>query len=88
VIYDAAQGTFELPPEQAMVLAAEDSPVFVAGASESIASCSADQRSRASSMGRVWIVVMSGLASGMAPDQAWTVLSCAGRRSLSRSVLR
>jgi hypothetical protein len=29
VTYDAAQGTYELPPEQAMVLADADSPVFI-----------------------------------------------------------
>jgi SAM-dependent methyltransferase len=42
VVYDPATGTFELPPEQAMVLADEDSPVFLAGAFETIASCYAD----------------------------------------------
>jgi SAM-dependent methyltransferase len=35
-------GTFELPPEQAMVVANEDSPVFLGGAFESIASCYSD----------------------------------------------
>jgi 2-polyprenyl-3-methyl-5-hydroxy-6-metoxy-1,4-benzoquinol methylase len=42
VIYDPAERTFELPPEQAMVLADEDSPVFLAGAFETIASCYVD----------------------------------------------
>ena len=42
VRYDPAEGTFELPPEQAMVVADEDSPVFLGGAFESIASCYAD----------------------------------------------
>jgi SAM-dependent methyltransferase len=42
VVYDPAAGTFELPAEQAMVLANEDSPVFLAGAFEAIASCYAD----------------------------------------------
>jgi len=42
VVYDPAHGTFELPPEQAMVVADETSPVFLAGAFESIASCYAD----------------------------------------------
>ncbi len=42
VAYDPASGTFELPPEQAMVVADEDSPIFLAGAFESIASCYAD----------------------------------------------
>ncbi|HEY3716819.1 MAG TPA: class I SAM-dependent methyltransferase [Jatrophihabitantaceae bacterium] len=42
VVYDPANGTFELPPEQAMVVADETSPVFLAGAFESIASCYAD----------------------------------------------
>ena len=42
VIYDPSDGTFELPPEQAMVVANEDSPVFLGGAFESIASCYVD----------------------------------------------
>jgi SAM-dependent methyltransferase len=42
VVYDATNGTFELPPEQAMVVADETSPVFLAGAFESIASCYVD----------------------------------------------
>ena len=42
VIYDPAEGTFELPAEQAMVVANEDSPVFLAGAFETIASCYTD----------------------------------------------
>jgi SAM-dependent methyltransferase len=42
VVHDPATGTYELPPEQAMVVAVEDSPVFLAGAFESIASCYAD----------------------------------------------
>src|SRR3982751_4905184 len=40
--YDPADSTYELPAEQAMVLADEDSPVFLAGAFETIASCYAD----------------------------------------------
>jgi SAM-dependent methyltransferase len=42
VVYDPAGSTYELPAEQAMVLANEDSPVFLAGAFETIASCYAD----------------------------------------------
>jgi SAM-dependent methyltransferase len=42
VIYDPADGSYELPPEQAMVFADEESPVFLAGAFETIASCYAD----------------------------------------------
>jgi SAM-dependent methyltransferase len=42
VVYDPADRTYELPAEQAMVLADEDSPVFLAGAFETIASCYAD----------------------------------------------
>jgi SAM-dependent methyltransferase len=42
VTYDPVGATFELPPEQAMVLADEDSPVFLSGAFEAIASCYAD----------------------------------------------
>jgi SAM-dependent methyltransferase len=42
VVYDPADHTYWLPPEQAMVLANEDSPVFLAGAFETIASCYAD----------------------------------------------
>ncbi len=40
--YDPSQDRYELPAEQAMVLANEDSPVFLAGAFETIASCYAD----------------------------------------------
>src|SRR6476469_2205868 len=42
VVYDPADHTFELPAEHAMVLADEDSPVFLGGAFETIASCYAD----------------------------------------------
>jgi 2-polyprenyl-3-methyl-5-hydroxy-6-metoxy-1,4-benzoquinol methylase len=42
VVYDPAERTFELPAEHAMVLADEDSPVFLGGAFETIASCYAD----------------------------------------------
>jgi 2-polyprenyl-3-methyl-5-hydroxy-6-metoxy-1,4-benzoquinol methylase len=42
VTYNPADGTFELPAEQAMVVANEDSPVFLGGAFETIASCYAD----------------------------------------------
>ena len=42
VVYDPAGGTYELPAEHAMVLANEASPVFLAGAFETIASCYAD----------------------------------------------
>ncbi|HEY6747277.1 MAG TPA: class I SAM-dependent methyltransferase [Mycobacteriales bacterium] len=42
VVYDPAGRTYELPAEQAMVVANEDSPVFLAGAFETIAACYAD----------------------------------------------
>ena len=42
VVYHPADGSYELPAEQAMVLANEDSPVFLGGAFETIASCYAD----------------------------------------------
>src|SRR3954467_4220862 len=42
VVYHPADGTYELPPEQAMVVANEDSPVFLGGAFEAIASCYTD----------------------------------------------
>jgi SAM-dependent methyltransferase len=42
VAYDPTAGTFELGAEQAFVLANEDSPVFLNGAFESIASCYTD----------------------------------------------
>jgi SAM-dependent methyltransferase len=42
VVYDPTQATYELPAEQAMVVANEDSPVFLAGAFETIASCYTD----------------------------------------------
>lgn len=43
VTYDPAAQTFTLPPEQAMALAQEDSPVFVAGAFESLRSVMLDE---------------------------------------------
>jgi 2-polyprenyl-3-methyl-5-hydroxy-6-metoxy-1,4-benzoquinol methylase len=42
VAYTPADGTFELPPEHAMVLADETSPFFLGGAFEAVASCYAD----------------------------------------------
>jgi SAM-dependent methyltransferase len=42
VVYNPADGTYELPAEQAMVVANENSPVFLGGAFETIASCYAD----------------------------------------------
>jgi hypothetical protein len=42
VAYNPADSTYELPAEQAMVVANEDSPVFLGGAFEAIASCYAD----------------------------------------------
>src|SRR3954449_9766108 len=42
VVYHPADGTYELPAEQAMVVAEEDSPVFLGGAFETIASCYTD----------------------------------------------
>jgi hypothetical protein len=42
VVYNPADSTYELPPEQAMMVANEDSPVFPGGAFETIESCYAD----------------------------------------------
>lgn len=42
VTYDSATETFTLPPEQAMVLADEDSPVFLCGGFESAAAAYSD----------------------------------------------
>ena len=42
VRHDPASGTFELGAEHAMVLADEESPVFLAGAFETVASCYTD----------------------------------------------
>jgi 2-polyprenyl-3-methyl-5-hydroxy-6-metoxy-1,4-benzoquinol methylase len=42
VIYDPTDAAYELPGEHAMVVADENSPVFLAGAFETIASCYAD----------------------------------------------
>ncbi|MEV6489420.1 class I SAM-dependent methyltransferase [Actinoplanes sp. NPDC051633] len=42
ITYHADDGTYELPAEQAMVVADEDSPVFLGGAFETIASAYAD----------------------------------------------
>jgi SAM-dependent methyltransferase len=43
VTYDAAADTYELPPEQAMALADEESPFYLLGAYELIASLYADE---------------------------------------------
>jgi SAM-dependent methyltransferase len=43
VDYDSATGTFELTPEQAMVFAVEESPVFMAGGLDVIASAYIDE---------------------------------------------
>lgn len=42
VVYDPTNSTYELPAEQAMVVANDDSPFFLGGAFEAIASCYAD----------------------------------------------
>ena len=42
VVFDPTGDTYELPAEQAMVVAHENSPVFLGGAFEAIASCYAD----------------------------------------------
>jgi 2-polyprenyl-3-methyl-5-hydroxy-6-metoxy-1,4-benzoquinol methylase len=42
VVYHPADGTYELPAEQAMVVANENSPVFLGGAFETIASLYSD----------------------------------------------
>ncbi len=42
VTYDPQMGSFELSAEHALVLAAEDSPVFLGGAFETVASCYTD----------------------------------------------
>jgi SAM-dependent methyltransferase len=42
VAYDAESGTFELSAEQALVLADDQSPVFLGGAFETVASCYTD----------------------------------------------
>jgi SAM-dependent methyltransferase len=44
VSYRPEDGTFELPPEHAAVLADEESPVFLGGAFETIASCYSDHQ--------------------------------------------
>ncbi len=43
VEYDAADGTFRLPPEQAMALADEDSPAFIPGAFQLVAAIVKDE---------------------------------------------
>jgi ribosomal protein L11 methylase PrmA len=39
VVYDAATGTYQMPPEQALALAVEDGPAFLPGAFQIISSC-------------------------------------------------
>src|SRR5579863_6653742 len=43
VTYDAVSGKFALPPEQAMALANEQSPVFLPGAFEVVSACMKDE---------------------------------------------
>jgi SAM-dependent methyltransferase len=43
VIYDATTATYTLPPEQALALAVENSPVFLPGAFQIISSCFNDE---------------------------------------------
>ena len=43
VTYDAATGTFTLPPEQAMALADEQSPVFLPGFFQALSACIRDE---------------------------------------------
>ena len=43
VEYEAADGTFRLPPEQAMALADEDSPAFIPGAFQLVAAVVKDE---------------------------------------------
>lgn len=43
VVYDPAAGTYTLPPEHAMALADENSPVFLAGAFYVVAACLKDE---------------------------------------------
>jgi len=43
VTYDAATGTFTLPPEQAMALADEQSPVFLPGFFQAVSACMRDE---------------------------------------------
>jgi 2-polyprenyl-3-methyl-5-hydroxy-6-metoxy-1,4-benzoquinol methylase len=43
VEYDAGEGTFRLPPEQAMALADEDSPAFIPGAFQLVAATIKDE---------------------------------------------
>ena len=43
ITYDASTGKYSLPPEQAMVLADENSPVYIHGAYQAIRSCFKDE---------------------------------------------
>ncbi|MER5638559.1 methyltransferase domain-containing protein [Kitasatospora sp. NPDC002227] len=51
VVHHPLRDAFELPAEQAAVLAREDSPVFLAGAYEAIASCYSDHEQLAEAFG-------------------------------------
>jgi SAM-dependent methyltransferase len=67
VTYDAADGTFELGAEHALVLADDQSPVFLGGAFETIASCYTDHEvfARAFTSGE-------GVAWGAHDDRLYT----------------
>src|SRR5512139_669994 len=67
VTYDAADGTFELRAEHALVLADDQSPVFLGGAFETIASCYTDHEvfARAFTTGE-------GVAWGAHDDRLYT----------------
>lgn len=68
VVYDPAEHTYRLPAEHAMVLANEESPVFMAGAFETIASCYADQDvfvdAFRTGAGVGWLPMMQGCSRG------------------------
>ncbi len=67
VVYDAAAGTFELDAEHAFVLADEQSPVFLGGAFETVASCYTDHEAFADAF-----VTGEGVAWGDHDERLYT----------------
>ena len=87
VAYNPADSTYELPAEQAMVVANEDSPVFLGGAFETIASCYADHdvfvdafRTGAGVAGRTTTTGCSPASSGSSVPATPPTLSANGYR--------
>jgi hypothetical protein len=73
VAYNPADSTYELPAEQAMVVANEDSPVFLGGAFETIALHDmGDPVGRLAASGRLWRRTAPCCWSSRTPATRWS----------------